>query len=101
MSSETARPLWELVRRSRTEIRELARRHHARQVSIFGSVARGEETENSDIDFLVEFEPQSSLLDLLHLQDDLSELLSRPVDVVSAGGLRARDKHIRDEAVRV
>lgn len=101
MPSEKSRPLWDLVERSRLEIRALAKRHHARHISVFGSVARGEETDQSDIDFLVDFEPRSSLLDLLHLQDDLSELLRRPVDVVSAGGLRPRDKHIREEAVRV
>jgi len=48
---------------------------------------------------LVEFEPGSSLFDLLHLQDELAELLAAPVDVVSAGGLRARDEHIRQEAI--
>ncbi|HVW31966.1 MAG TPA: nucleotidyltransferase domain-containing protein [Acidimicrobiia bacterium] len=60
---------------------------------------RGEDDAGSDIDFLVEFEPGSSLFDLLHLQDDLSELLGVPADVVSAGGLKPRDDHIRLEAI--
>lgn len=65
-----------------------------------GSVARGDETATSDVDFLVEFEPKRSLFDLLHLQDDLSALLDRPVDVVSVGGLKERDVAVR-EAVRL
>lgn len=68
-------------------------------MAVFGSVARGEETESSDIDFLVEFEPGSSLFDLLHISEELEALLGVPVDVVSAGGLKDRDEHIRREAV--
>jgi uncharacterized protein len=88
-----------LVDERRAEITELARRHRGRSIAVFGSVARGEDDAGSDIDFLVEFEPGSSLFDLLHLQDDLSELLGVPVDVVSAGGLKPRDHHIRLEAI--
>ena len=74
-------------------------RHRGITIAIFGSVARGDAAEDSDVDFLVEFEPGSSLLDLLRLQDELSETLGRPVDVVSLGGLKPRDDHIRAEAV--
>ena len=66
---------------------------------MFGSVARDEETATSDIDFLVDFEPGSSLFDLLHISQELEELLGVPVDVVSVGGLKERDDHIRREAV--
>lgn len=83
----------------RVEITELARRHRGRSVAVFGSVARGEEALGSDVDFLVEFEPGSTLFDLLRLQEALEALLGRSVDVVSTGGLLARDRHIRDEAV--
>ena len=68
-------------------------------MAIFGSVARGEDHPDSDIDFLVEFETGSSLFDLLHLQDELEELLEHSVDVVSVGGLRPHDVHIRAEAL--
>ncbi len=88
-----------LVERNRESIGTAVRRHRGRTVALFGSVARGDERDGSDIDFLVEFEPGSSLFDLLHLQDDLRELLGAPVDVVSAGGLRPRDTHIRREAI--
>lgn len=89
----------ELVEAKRGEICAIARRHRGRSVAVFGSVARGDESATSDIDFLVEFEPGSSLFDLLHLSEDLETLLGVPVDVVSAGGLRDRDDHIRREAI--
>jgi len=70
-------------------------------VALFGSVARGDDHEGSDVDFLVEFERGSSLFDLLHPQDELTQLLGVPVDVLSAGGLLPGDGHIRQEAVAV
>jgi hypothetical protein len=91
----------ESVERHSDAIHDIARRHRARSVSVFGSVARGEDSPGSDIDFLVEFEPGASLLDLMAIQDDLEALLACRVDVVSAGGLKDRDEHIRREAVRV
>lgn len=89
----------ELVEAKRGEICAIARRHRGRSVAVFGSVARGDESATSDIDFLVEFEPGSSLFDLLHLSKELETLLGVPVDVVSAGGLKDRDDHIRREAI--
>jgi predicted nucleotidyltransferase len=83
----------------RAEIRRVASSHKARSIAVFGSVARGDATPDSDVDFLVEFEPGSSLLDLIHLTDDLAALLGRSVDVVSVGGLKPRDSLIREEAV--
>ena len=80
------------------EINELVRRHHGRSVSLFGSAARGDDNPESDFDFLVEFEPGSSLFDLMDLQEALQSLLGARVDVVSAGGLKDRDDHIRQEA---
>ena len=80
-------------------MRRHVRRHRGVSVSIFDSVARGDETPASDIDFLVEFEPGSSLFDLFHISEELEALLGVPVDVVSVGGLKERDTHIRREAV--
>ena len=88
-----------LVADNAEEIRAIARRHRGRRIQLFGSVARGEGRNDSDLDFLVEFEAGSSLFDLLHLQDDLERLLGRRVDVVSAGALKERDDAIRREAV--
>ena len=87
------------VEAKRDDILATVRRHRGRSVSLFGSVARGEDTPASDVDFLVDFESGSSLFDLLHLQDELTELLGCPVDVVSLGGLKPRDAGIRHEAV--
>jgi len=88
-----------ILKQNRETINDLARAHKAVSVSVFGSVARGDDTEASDIDFLVEFEPGSSLLELLHLQDALENLLGCDVDVLPAGGLTDRDGHIRREAI--
>lgn len=98
------RPMSELrarVEEHRNEINELVRRHHGHAVSIFGSVARGDDTPSSDIDFLVEFDPGSSLFDLMDLEEALQSLLGVPVDVVSTGGLKERDSHIRREAIPI
>ena len=89
----------QLVEAKRAEIREVVQRHRGRTVALFGSVARGDESPMSDVDLLVEFEPGSSLFDLLHISEELEALLGVPVDVVSAGGLKDRDHHIRREAV--
>ena len=80
----------QLVKRKREEILRVSARHGARNVRVFGSVARGEADEASDIDFLVEMEPGRSLLDLGGLQVDLESLLGRRVDVVTVRGLKAR-----------
>lgn len=92
-------PLRALVERHRDDIKAEAARHRGRRVRLFGSVARGEEREGSDIDLLVDFAPGSSLLDLMHLHSELEVLPRHPVDVVSRGGLRACDRAIVDEAV--
>jgi uncharacterized protein len=94
-------PLRALVERHRDAIKASAARHHGRRVRLFGSVARGDEHQDSDIDLLVDFVPGSSLFDLLRLNRELEELLHRPVDVVSQGGLKARDRAILDEAIEL
>jgi len=88
-----------LIERHRDEIIELVLQHRARSIAVFGSVARGEATSDSDIDFLVGFDPSSSLLDLIHLEEALGELLGVSVDVISAAALLERDTEIRRDAV--
>src|SRR6478672_4677068 len=92
-------PLRALVEAHRDEIKLVVSGHKGRAVALFGSVARSEETPESDIDFLVEFEPGSSLFDLVRLSDHLESLLGRRVDVVSLGGLLPRDRGIRKDAI--
>jgi predicted nucleotidyltransferase len=74
----------------REAILEIARRHGAHDLRVFGSVARGDNTESSDVDILVRFEPDRSLFDHGGLIADLEELLGVSVDVVSEGGMRDR-----------
>jgi len=92
----------ELLRARRTEILNIAGRYGARNVRIFGSVARAEADERSDIDFLVEMEPGRSLFDLGGMQAELEAVLGRPVDVVTESGLKARIRgRVLQEAVPV
>lgn len=80
------------LRDRRAEILALALRHGAKDVRIYGSVARGAADERSDIDFLVNFERGRSLLDLAGLIEDLTALLGRKVDVVTESELRPRNR---------
>lgn len=80
----------ELLKDKREAILQIAAKHGARNVRVFGSVARGEADEQSDIDFLVDMEPGRSLLDLGGLLMDLHDLLGRNVDVVTERGLKPR-----------
>ncbi|MDD5642937.1 MAG: nucleotidyltransferase family protein [Syntrophales bacterium] len=73
----------ELLRQKREEVLKLAHQHGASRVRVFGSVAKGEETEASDLDLLVEMEPERSLLDMVAIKQDLEDLLGCRVHVVT------------------
>ncbi len=90
-------PLSELIQNRRDEILLLAQRRGAHNVRVFGSVARNQADDKSDIDFLVDLEPGRSLLDLGGLLMELQELLGHSVDVVTTAGLR---KRIRDQVLK-
>jgi predicted nucleotidyltransferase len=81
----------------RTDILDLADRHGATEVRIFGSVARGEASADSDVDFLVKMAPDRSLLDHVALWQDLEDLLGRKVDLVSE---KALHRLMRDQILR-
>jgi len=87
----------ELLKEKRQDILRLAARHGAYNVRVFGSVVRGEAGPDSDVDFLVELEPDKSLFDLGALLMDLQALLGREVDVVTEQGLHW---YIRDRVVQ-
>ena len=92
--------LQELRTTQRDGILSAAGRRGAHNVRVFGSLARGENDAQSDIDFLVDLEPGRSLFDLIRLQRDLEALLAVKVDVVSARGLRDRVRErVLQEAV--
>ena len=71
----------------REEILTIAAKHGAYNVRVFGSVARGEAREDSDIDFLIEIEPKRSLFDYIALMQDWAKLLGRKVDVAEPNNL--------------
>ena len=81
-------PLGRRLRQRRRQVLATAEKHGASNVRVFGSVARGEDTPESDIDILVDLSPRSSLVTLGRLERELSDVLGVPVDVVPAEGLR-------------
>jgi uncharacterized protein len=101
LADQASGPLRMLVESRHEQVMEIAARHHARRVRLFGSAARGEDRPDSDIDLLVDFDQDSSLFDLMRMSRELEALLGRSVDVVSAGGLKSRDRPILAESVDV
>jgi uncharacterized protein len=81
------------LRARRRDILSRAAEYGARNVRVFGSTARGEAEESSDVDLLIEMEPGRNLLDLVGLWQDLEDLLGTHVDVLSDGGV---SPHLRE-----
>lgn len=81
------------LRRHRRAVMEVAARRRARNVRVFGSVARGEDVDASDVDLLVDLDDDVGLVSLVGLNRELAELLGVDVDVVPAGSLK---RAIRD-----
>lgn len=73
------------------EIYRIAQQHHASRVYVFGSCARREETPESDIDFLAEFNDNASLFDQIGMQQALSDMLKCKVDVIPSTSLSDPD----------
>jgi predicted nucleotidyltransferase len=86
-----------LIVKNRQQILDLAARHGARNVRIFGSMARGDAGIDSDADFLVELEEGHDLFDLGELLMDLQDLLSCKVDIVTE---RALHPNIRTRVIQ-
>ena len=90
------------LKRHRVDVLRIAAQYGATDVRVFGSVARGDADERSDIDLLVRMAPGRSLFDLGGLLMDLQDLLGRRVDVVTDRGLRPRMRErVLREAVPV
>lgn len=86
----------------RPKIEEVARRYGASNLRLFGSAARGEDGPQSDIDLLVKIESGRTLLDLVGLEQDLTDLIGRKVDIVVEGGInRHLEPQILSEAVAI
>jgi len=88
--------LEELRRARRDQIIRVASSHGARNVRVFGSAARGDASSASDIDFLVDLDPDRTLMDLGGLLMELQELLQARVDVATEGMLRPK---VRERAL--
>lgn len=78
-----------ILRQNLTEFQE---KYHVQKLGIFGSFVRGEETDTSDVDILVEFAPNTrfGLFTFCQLENELSVLLQRKVDLVMKDGLKSR-----------
>jgi predicted nucleotidyltransferase len=85
------------IKSKREEILNIAQKFGAKNVRIFGSMARGEENPESDLDIIVEMEKGSSLLDIIAIKQDIEELLGRKVDVVTEASI---SPYIRNTVLR-
>ena len=86
------------------KLAELCRRWRIRELALFGSQARGDARPDSDVDFMVEFQPDEEwdLIDIAHMRKEMSELLGKPVDTVEIRGIKnpyRRDSMLRDKRI--
>lgn len=74
------------------DIEAFCKRYHVHELALFGSAAKGKLRKGSDIDLLVEFEPDAQIgfITLSRMQRELSDLIHRKVDLVPKGGLKPR-----------
>jgi len=90
------------LRRNRDALRALVLRHRVSDPRVFGSVLSGEDTDNSDLDLLVEPTPETTLMDLAAIQVEAERLLGIQVDVLTPKSLPARFRErVLHEAVPV
>jgi len=84
------------INKNDNRFKEILRRNKVKSISIFGSYATGEKCEDSDIDFLVEFQKDADLLDMVGLKLDLENLLGKKVDIVTQNSI---SQYIRDKII--
>ncbi len=85
------------IKSKREAILDIARKYGATKLRVFGSMARGEESPESDLDLIVEMERGSSLLDIIAIKQDIEELLGRKVDIVTEASI---SPYIRSAVLR-
>jgi predicted nucleotidyltransferase len=83
-------PTGRRVAAHRSEIRDVLLRHGVTNPEIFGSAARGDDHEGSDVDILVDFPPGTSIIDIIGIQHELEDVLGVHVDLVPRSGLKER-----------
>ncbi|MFX1452690.1 MAG: nucleotidyltransferase family protein [Promethearchaeota archaeon] len=80
----------------------LKKLYKVKKIGIFGSIVRGEQTENSDVDILIEFKEPISLFEFMDLEDYLTELIGMKIDLVSKNALKPRiGKIILEEVIYI
>ncbi len=99
MSQTKGRLTLDMLRAQRAAVVRIAAERGARNVRVFGSAARGEAREDSDVDFLVEMEPGRTVLDLSELILDLEDALNRRADVVEINHRSPHAEEILREVV--
>ena len=85
------------IQDKRAQIFEVAQKYGVTNIRVFGSIAKNQSHEKSDIDFLIKLRPKSSLLDLVAFKQDLEELLGCHVDVVTEASL---SPYLKDEVLK-
>lgn len=81
---------------------ELAHRYHIKNLRLFGSYARSEQKDESDVDFLIDFEQTPTLFELMDLEEELGEILSVEIDLITEKSLRGEiGRRILSEAIPV
>ena len=93
MTEVGMRPLRALLEAHLEDVKAVVARHHGRSVAVFGSVARGDETARSDIDLLVELEPDARPFEILAIGAELEDVLGVRVDVGTPASLRDSGRH--------
>ena len=89
----------EVLVRHRGAIRAAARQRRGRSIALVGSTSRGDDTDDSDYDFLVDFDDDVSLFDMAGLQVDLEELLGGRVDIVPSSSIKEHCQGMFDDAI--
>lgn len=83
-------PTGQRVSAHRRELLDVLRGHGVTNPEVFGSAARGDDREGSDVDILVDFPPGTSIIDIIGIQHELEDLLGVPVDLVPRSDLKER-----------
>ncbi|MFT4081852.1 MAG: nucleotidyltransferase family protein [Nocardioides sp.] len=83
-------PTGQRVAAHRGELLDVLRRHGVTNPEIFGSAARGDDHEGSDVDLLVDFAPGTSIIDIIGIQHELQDVIGVPVDLIPRSGLKPR-----------
>lgn len=85
------------------QLAEFCRRWKISELSVFGSVLRDDFRPDSDIDVLVDFEPgaRHTIFDVVRMEDELTELVGRQVDLIEKRAIEASDNHLRKHEILV